>query len=315
MAIERTREEFLSLKIFAYTRRDGFLVALALLNFGLLCASTVQFGQHSAAVQLGLGALLCFLVCTNYQCIAHGFIHNAFFCSTALNRAFTLFNTLILGVPQTLYREQHLHHHRYGNDAVDPRTGTTRDQTSTWRRGRSPDREENIFAYAFLGPLRQDVRVYLRAARRKGEGAWVLAEAVAWLAFVAVLTVWNARGVVFFFLPVWYLGHCAALWENYLEHHGAIPGSRRTDSVSCYGRLYNWIWFNNGFHQEHHFRPGVHWSRLPSVREQLPPETQRRVCRGAHWFNFFPPPRSVYVPLAAPSAPVRQYTPEPAPAK
>ena len=68
---------------------------------------------------------------------------------------------------------------------------------------------------------------------------------------------------------------------------------RKTDSVSGYGRLYNLIWFNNGYHQEHHWRPQVHWTEVPALRAQLPPETSRRVVRAAHWFNFFPPPRSL----------------------
>jgi fatty acid desaturase len=98
----------------------------------------------------------------------------------------------------------------------------------------------------------------------------------------------NLPGLVFFYLPVWYLGNAAAQAENYLEHHGAIPGNRKTDSVSSYGRLYNLIWFNNGYHQEHHYRPQLHWTRVPGLRALLPPESDRRVVRGAHWFNFGP---------------------------
>ena len=96
----------------------------------------------------------------------------------------------------------------------------------------------------------------------------------------------NPRGLLLFYLPVWYFGNAAAQAENYLEHYGAIPGNRKTDSVSSYGRLYNLIWFNNGYHQEHHYRPQTHWTRVPEVRELLPPESERRVVRGAHWFNF-----------------------------
>lgn len=114
----------------------------------------------------------------------------------------------------------------------------------------------------------------------------VVLETVALAAFIVILYALNSKGFLFLFLPVWYLGHCSAQAENYLEHHGAIPGSRFTDSVSCYNALYNLIWFNNGYHQEHHYKPQIHWTKIPEVTSMLPPVLERRVVRGAHWFNF-----------------------------
>jgi fatty acid desaturase len=102
------------------------------------------------------------------------------------------------------------------------------------------------------------------------------------------LAVLNPRGFFLFYVPLWYLGQCGALAENYLEHHGARPGNRVTDSVSCYSWFYNLIWFNNGYHQEHHYRPQIHWTKIPAVRAQLPPDSERRVTPFAHWFNFDP---------------------------
>jgi len=47
----------------------------------------------------------------------------------------------------------------------------------------------------------------------------------------------NPLGLVAFYLPVWFLGNVGAQAENCLEHYGASPGNRKTDSVSSYGRL------------------------------------------------------------------------------
>jgi fatty acid desaturase len=123
-------------------------------------------------------------------------------------------------------------------------------------------------------------------ARSKRRGTIVWFEAAAMLAFTAGLTIASPFYVLQFVLPVWFLGQAAALAENYLEHHHAIPGHRLTDSVSCYNTLYNLIWFNNGYHQEHHYRPTVHWTEVPPLRGEMLPETDRRVVKGAHWFNF-----------------------------
>ena len=183
-----------------------------------------------------------------------------------------MFNSLLLGGPQTLYRFHHLHHHKYNNDAPDPETGTTKDLSSTWRFSRRPERrgELPVLCPAGLLPLR------LRLPPSRGEEAASDARAgdlarqwpcSSWLVVLGML---NPLGLACFYLPVWYLGNAAAQAENYLEHHGAVPGNRKTDSVSSYGRLYNLIWFNNGYHQEHHYRPQVHWTRIPEVKDAAP---------------------------------------------
>ena len=43
--------------------------------------------------------------------IAHNFIHRPFFSSRPLNRLFSLYLTLIIGLPQSLWRQRHLAHH------------------------------------------------------------------------------------------------------------------------------------------------------------------------------------------------------------
>jgi fatty acid desaturase len=216
-----------------------------------------------------------------------------------LNVAFGIFNSLLIGGPQTLYRLHHLHHHKFNNDAIDLATGTTRDLTSTWRHSASPAREENFLTYALLGYFRSDFGYLLREAKRRRWLGRVIAETAAIVALLACFAVLNPRGLVWFYLPVWYVGNVAAQAENYLEHRGAMPGNRKTDSVSSYGMLYNLVWFNNGYHQEHHYRPQVHWTRIPEVKDLLPPESERRVVRGAHWFNFSPVERPAPAPAAA----------------
>ena len=275
-------------KLFAHSRLDGLLALLALVQLGALLYGTLSFGAISWTRSLVVGLCSVFLMCTNFQCVAHNFIHNPFFRSRRLNSAFSVFNSLLLGGPQTLYRFHHLHHHKYNNDAPDPETGTTKDMSSTWRHSRRPEHEENVLPYALLGHFRSDFGYLLREARKRQVLHRVIWETLAVLALIGAFGILNPMGLACFYLPVWYLGNVAAQAENYLEHYRALPGNRMTDSVSSYGMLYNLIWFNNGYHQEHHFRPQVHWTRVPEVKELLPPESQRRVVRGAHWFNFGP---------------------------
>jgi fatty acid desaturase len=273
-------------KLFAHSRLDALLVLLALVQFAVLLAGVLSAGSVAWGTSLILGLASVFLMCTNFQCIAHNYIHNPFFKSERLNLAFSVFNSLLIGGPQSLYRIHHLHHHKYNNDAPNPETGTTKDLTSTWRYSPWLWREESFWSYALLGYFRSDFGFLVREVRRKGLLSWALWESAGLLALLIALGLLNPWGLLIFYLPVWYFGNAAAQAENYLEHYGAIPGNRKTDSVSSYGWLYNRIWFNNGYHQEHHYRPQVHWTRISEVKDLLPPESERRVVRGAHWFNF-----------------------------
>jgi hypothetical protein len=57
--------------------------------------------------------------------------------------------------------------------------------------------------------------------------------------------------------------------------------------VSSYDKLYNWLWFFNGFHAEHHFRPKVHWTRMQIVEQQCAAGV--RVIKPPHALAFLDP--------------------------
>lgn len=269
--------------LFAKSKLDALLVGLSVCELAATFVLAGYFARLPWAVTVCSAMLLVFVNCTNYQCIAHNFIHNPFFRSKGLNRFFGVLNTPSLGIPQNLYKVHHLNHHKYGSDL---NTGTTRDYSSIYRFSRRPPRAEALWRYAFLGPLRADVGSLWRDARRLRLQRQILAETLALLLFWMLLLSVNRAFFLLVYLPVWYLGQVAAYAENYLEHYKAVPGSPLTDSVSCYNTIYNRIWFNNGYHQEHHLKPHIHWSRLQEIRGAMLPTDQRRVVRGAHWFNF-----------------------------
>jgi fatty acid desaturase len=64
--------------------------------------------------------------CWNMQCISHNFIHNPYFKNNWLNRAFSMLESLALGVPHVLYHHYHMNHHFGDNDRKGP-DGATRD--------------------------------------------------------------------------------------------------------------------------------------------------------------------------------------------
>src|SRR5262245_29899122 len=82
------------------------------------------------------------------------------------------------------------------------------------------------------------------------------------IAVVAALwTALAAAAPAFFtvsYLPGYAGGLLLCALHGFYEHHGG--------TTSHYGRVYNLLLFNDGYHVEHHARPGVHCSRLPGHR-------------------------------------------------
>ena len=76
-----------------------------------------------------------------------------------------------------------------------------------------------------------------------------------------VLVLWTAVAVASlrFFATVYLPGYLVGLGLCSLQGHFEHAGG----TTSHYGWLYNLLFFNDGYHVEHHRRPGVHWTRLP----------------------------------------------------
>jgi len=138
---------------------------------------------------------------------AHNFIHRPFFGHAAANRAYSLALTLVIGVPQTIWRDRHLAHHAQRRWTLTVTTPL-------------------LIETLALGCV------------------WVTLSATAPGFLIAV------------YMPGLGLGLILCAIQGHYEHaHGV---------TSHYGRLYNLLCFNDGYHVEHHASPGVHWRALPS---------------------------------------------------
>ena len=162
---------------------------------------------HGVAIlALPIAPLIAIGIWWNSNTIAHNFIHRPFFRSRSLNLIFSAAQSVLLGIPQTLWRERHLAHH----------AGVT------WRLHVS---RQLVIETALVGAV------------------WL---ALAWLNPLFLLTI---------YLPGYVAGLALCAVQGHYEHAGA--------TTSHYGRIYNTLCFNDGYHVEHHAYPGVHWTALP----------------------------------------------------
>jgi fatty acid desaturase len=269
--------------MFKHSYKDSYLVLIAMLQVALQLYFASVFDTLSMLQVVGVFTLLSFLAVSNYQCVAHNFCHNVFFNSKALNDVFSVINTLANTFPQTLFKYHHFNHHTSTNDKAT-KYGETKDRTSIYRYSKVLGKQEGFWAYSFKSPLRTSMTKLWQVTREKGAEKLAIIETVSLAAFLAVifLVSWQFGLLV---LLVLYFGQVLSFAENYAEHGGTVNTSNLDNSVSCYARWYNLIWFNNGYHQEHHYRPQVHWTEVPRLKEKMLDGSKRKIVY-SHWTRF-----------------------------
>jgi fatty acid desaturase len=279
------------MKIWKNTPLDALMLALSLAQFvgTLLIASSWE--RRSLAGQAGSFALLVFMMVYNIIVLSHLFTHTHWFESRLLNGLVSVLNSVNIGQSVQAYELTHVrNHHRYNNDRKGP-DGMTKDLSSTYQEGVGGE-HASLFRYAFLsavGTLLNVGRTLLSAGRlwRVGEHEETLRslaspspvkraeelrqiqlDRIAHFLGLCLFLFISWKWTLVCYLPAYYLALALVNVQNYYEHYGAAPENNYADSVSHYGRLYNLLTFNDGYHQEHHLRPRSHWRDMPMLRRK-----------------------------------------------
>ncbi|MEM7397136.1 MAG: fatty acid desaturase [Verrucomicrobiota bacterium] len=184
------------MKILRNPRRDRALIGLSLVHAPLLLAFPTWW-------MIGL------LFWWNANTVSHNFIHRRFFRPAWLNHVFSVYLTLLLGLPHRVWRDRHLAHHG----------------ERPWRCRASKQlvSETLLVSMLYAG--------ILGLAGPAGFGLYM-------------------AGLAFGLLLSWLQGH--------YEH---VHGTR-----SYYGAVYNLLFFNDGYHVEHHLFPGKAWNELKDLK-------------------------------------------------
>ncbi|MBB4923465.1 fatty acid desaturase [Kitasatospora kifunensis] len=221
--------------------------------------------------------------------VSHLYSHRPWFVSDKLNAVMSLICSANIAQSVQAYRLAHVrNHHRFNNDRKGP-DGTTRDITSTFRFSKDDGHAPlgRYLAFSLWGSISEfaiTVATLPKACRvgkseplllelaspkqGKTELRQIQADRLAVLALIALYAVLSWQWVLWCYLPAAAVAFTLVNVQNYYRHYGAQPKSRYANSISHYGRVYNWLTFNDGYHQEHHLRPSSHWSQLPRVNEE-----------------------------------------------
>lgn len=291
--------------VFAYSRWDIVPVLAELVHFAYVIFLFLAFRHLKWWALVPLGLIYSVSISWNVNGISHNFLHNPYFRWAPLNRLFSILESVTMAFSQVLYEDIHRRHHM-GNADLPDENGRTIDPLSIYKHGHEGE-AENPWSYVFISFFRDDPREAFNSIAKKSrrEAWWGVAEIAIFVLFYATIGFLNWRFLLFF-IPFWYFGHCLSYLNGYYLHYGGNPDVPIAWGVSSYHRLYNWLWFNNGYHAEHHFRPRVHWTQMKELHEQIAAEQRAagtRVIRPPHALGFLDPdlPSRHNTPAAEPS--------------
>jgi fatty acid desaturase len=301
--------------LFKHSAADAALVMLALVYLAILCAGAIFFSQIPWYFLVAIGLILPVLDLTA-QNGQHYHSHTAFFVYPRINHCYSLILSALYGSPQKLYAFRHAWHHghtySYGSLmhvinlkpvwwveplrlALDPfglwwiyKMWEQRSSAVSATRKRRLLSCASAIIKAWGRMLERDERTQLfyekLGSQNLGSRRAFLREAIALVVFrVALLVI--SPSFFCWYLLFFFWAQIVHGYQEFCEHYGTADGDRFRDSVSCYNYWYNRLYFNNGYHQEHHINPRCHWTRVPEMRTQMALEESRRVVPALHWTN------------------------------
>ena len=190
----------------------------------------------------------------------HHHQHTLTFHAKPLNRILEFFYALHTGVTTNLWVLHHVlgHHKNFLDQSCDE---------SGWKRkdGSTMGVLEYTFTVAGTAYYRgfQVGRKHPRLQRN-----FLLYSAVTF-AGLALLCWFRPIPALFVFILPMIISLLFTVWVTYEHHSGLDTDNAFHASYNNTNRLFNYLTGNLGYHTAHHYRRGLHWSKLPELHESI----------------------------------------------
>lgn len=164
--------------------------------------------------------------------------------------------SIFLGLPYSLYRAQHFNHHRY-NNSLD-------DVTSTWTLKKGKTIPKNFIGYSFFWFVRKPDILFTNELIADGKldatiKIKILLES-GLIGATYTMLIWINPFFALYYLALTYVGWTLIAITNYGQH---LPLEYGTPKAFTYkNKIYNFFFFNNGLHYEHHENPTLNYPEL-----------------------------------------------------
>lgn len=195
----------------------------------------------------------------------HNFAHCPVFHSKILNDIYGILLTILSGAPSSLYVPGHNEtHHRH----LETEKDVMRTTQMTYKHECL-----NIllfFPTIFLNILKNDF-IYMNEKRKLKKRiyyVYFIENTILHFLLLFLFSTSLSKMLSRYFIPT-LIGKYMIVTLNILQHKGCDPNSKYAHSRNFTGYILNFLFFNNGFHTQHHNTPGLHWSKLEIQHKKI----------------------------------------------
>lgn len=276
--------------LFKHSVKDAVLIGQTVLT--LLVAVAMAVLDLDLIWNLLIAPLHIMLIVNVQNSSLHHHTHWATFKSKVLNNLYELLISAASGLKPQAYRLVHSIHHKYVNDL--PVDGISKDNISVFAHGVNGN-VENVWKFCFrnavIGLSAPWKYVFYQLWQSEKPNTRMMnyvlwrREQFATVAFFVFIMLLNFSYGIWLLFGIYFAAHFVNYSWHYGEHYGSYHhrGDTTQDSIGIYNKWYNLFCFNAGYHQEHHHRPGVHWTKQPEITAALP--ASRVTVDGMHITN------------------------------
>lgn len=190
----------------------------------------------------------------------HHHQHAQVFKQKTLNRILEFFYALHTGVTTNLWVLHHNmgHHRNFLNQEKDE---------SRWKRkdGSTMNRWEYTFAVA-LTAYPRGFKVGKKYPKMRKD--FVIFTGIT-LSILIALTIYNPLSALFVFILPMVISLLYTALTTYDHHADLDTEDQFSASYNNTSKVYNWFTGNLGYHTAHHYKHGIHWSKLPELHEKI----------------------------------------------
>lgn len=190
----------------------------------------------------------------------HHHQHAPTFRYTFLNRILEFFYALHTGVTTNLWVLHHVlgHHHNYLDQKLDQ---------SRWQRKCGTEMGE--LEYSLITTATAYYRGYQVGRQHPREQRTFVLFGLLTLGMLIALIAYRPVPALFLFVLPMVMGLFITAWATYEHHAGLNTDDKFEASFNNLNKWYNLFTGNLGYHTAHHYKQGVHWSKLPKLHAQI----------------------------------------------